>query len=175
MPTRMQQRRLCLFKDYRLCGRRPHCRPCGVSTGAALGFEKPPGLVDGPVQLQFQVQQIIRNTVGQVAILCMVPHMLHRIQIRGIRRQLFDPEPLVAEQRPGGLAIDRPPIYHHDQLLARRRSRGWCCPGLPPCMLLQKTKAPPESGIGTESRQKTEIVTPVDIEEGEGGKLGGTF
>ncbi len=50
------------------------------------------GLVDVPIEFQFQVQQVVRDIVRQVAILGMVPHMFHRIEVWGVRRQPLDPE-----------------------------------------------------------------------------------
>jgi len=87
----------------------------------AQQFGTPPGLVDGPVRLQFQGRQVLRNVLGQVAILRMVSQkILNRIQVRGARRQPPDPEPFVRRQGLGSPAVDRPPIYHHDQLSAQR-------------------------------------------------------
>ncbi len=78
-----------------------------------------PGLVDGPGALRFQVQQVVRNVVGQIRILRTVSHVLYRIRVRSVRRVL-DSEPFVAEHRLSGFLIDPSSVHRNDQLASQR-------------------------------------------------------
>jgi hypothetical protein len=72
------------------------------------------GIANGLVQ----VMDIIGNEVGQIAILGVVPHHFHRVQVRGIGRQPLDLEPIRMSflQQADALAMRVQPVQHDDEL-----------------------------------------------------------
>ena len=62
---------------------------------------------------------IVGNEVGQVAVLGMVPHRFHGVQLGCVGGQPFDLQPTIASQSSGRRAMNIPAIPDQDQLAAQ--------------------------------------------------------
>ena len=65
-----------------------------------------------------KVVEVIRDEIGQVGVLGMIPNHFHRIKVRGIAGQPFDLEPIDPGflQQAHCLAMDTVTIQHQDEL-----------------------------------------------------------
>jgi len=73
------------------------------------------GLLERAVHRAFQLQNVAGHVVGQVGVLGMVPHMLHRVESRRVRRKPLESESPARLKAAGRLAMHRPAVQHHDQ------------------------------------------------------------